>query len=60
MVLWFQIDDFDAGVGRARGLKAEIVLEPFFNPAPRHREVWVRDADGYMVVLASADGEQLS
>jgi catechol 2,3-dioxygenase-like lactoylglutathione lyase family enzyme len=57
VVLWFQVDDFDAAVARARGLRAEIITEPHFNPAPRHREIWLRDADGYVVVIASPDGE---
>ncbi len=57
VVLWFQLDDFDSAVERARGLKAEIIEEPHFNPAPRHREIWLRDADGYVVVVASPDGE---
>jgi catechol 2,3-dioxygenase-like lactoylglutathione lyase family enzyme len=57
VVLWFQVDDFDAAVRRARDLRAEMVLEPHFNPAPRHREVWLRDPDGYIVVVSSPDGE---
>lgn len=60
VVLWFEMNDFDAAVQRARGLGAEIVLEPFFNAAPRHREVWLRDLDGYVVALASSDGEEPS
>jgi catechol 2,3-dioxygenase-like lactoylglutathione lyase family enzyme len=57
VVLWFEVDDFDAAVERARALRAELVLEPHVNPAPRHREMWLRDPDGYFVVLASPDGE---
>lgn len=57
VVLWFQLDDFDAAVARARRLGAEVVEEPHFNPAPRHMEMWLRDADGYVVVIASPDGE---
>ena len=57
VVLWFQLDDFDPAVERARGLKAEIIEELHFNPAPRHREIWLRDPDGYVVVIASPDGE---
>ncbi len=57
VVLWFQVDDFDAAVTRARGMGAEIVIEPHVNPAPRHREMWLRDLDGYVVGVASADGE---
>jgi catechol 2,3-dioxygenase-like lactoylglutathione lyase family enzyme len=57
VVLWFQTNDFDAAVERARSLGAEVVLEPHVNPAPQHREIWLRDPDGYVVVIASPDGE---
>jgi hypothetical protein len=57
VVLWFQVGDFDLAVESARGLKAEIVEDVHFNSAPRHREIWLRDADGYVVVLASPDGK---
>jgi catechol 2,3-dioxygenase-like lactoylglutathione lyase family enzyme len=60
VVLWFEVDDFDAVVEQARALRAEILLEPHFNPAPRHREVWLRDPDGYVVGVASPDGESSS
>ena len=57
VVLWFQVDDFDSAVERARGLDAEIIEGPYVNPAPQHREIWLRDPDGFVVVLASPDGE---
>jgi len=57
VVLWFQLDDFDAAVARARALKAEVIEEPYINPAPQHREMWLRDTDGYVVVICSPDGE---
>jgi len=57
VLLWFQVDDFDSVVERARGLGAEIIEEPHVNPAPQHREIWLRDPDGYVVVIASPDGE---
>jgi catechol 2,3-dioxygenase-like lactoylglutathione lyase family enzyme len=57
VLLWFEVDDFDAAVERARALGAAVVEEPHVNPAPRHREMWLRDPDGYVVVLASPDGE---
>jgi hypothetical protein len=59
VVLWFQVSDFDLAVERAASLGAEIIEGPFFNPGPRHRELWLRDHDGYVVVLASPDGEAL-
>ena len=57
VVLWFEVDDFDAAVQRARAVPAKIVREPFVNPAPAHREIWLQDPDGYVVVIASPDGE---
>jgi catechol 2,3-dioxygenase-like lactoylglutathione lyase family enzyme len=57
VLLWFEVDDFDAVVEQARALGAQIVLEPHVNPRPNHREMWLRDPDGYMVVIASPDGE---
>jgi catechol 2,3-dioxygenase-like lactoylglutathione lyase family enzyme len=57
VLVWFEVDDFDAAVKRARALKAAVVRKPHVNPAPAHREMWIRDPDGYVVVLASPDGE---
>ncbi len=57
VLLWFQVDDFDSAVERARALGAQIIEEPHVNSAPRHREIWLRDPDGYVVVIASPDGE---
>jgi hypothetical protein len=57
VVLWFQVDDFDLAVERARGMGASIIEGPFVNPAPQHRELWLRDPDGFVVVIASPDGE---
>jgi catechol 2,3-dioxygenase-like lactoylglutathione lyase family enzyme len=63
VLLWFEIDDFDQAVQRARELEAEVVLAPHRNPpegqpgGPAHREMWVRDPNGYLVVIASPDGE---
>ena len=60
VLIWFEVDDFDEVVEQARALRAEIVLEPHINPNPRHREMWLRDPDGYVVVIASPDGEAAS
>lgn len=57
VLIWFEVEDFDAAVTRAAALKAEVLLEPQVNPGPKHREIWLRDPDGYVVVLASRDGE---
>jgi catechol 2,3-dioxygenase-like lactoylglutathione lyase family enzyme len=57
VLLWFEVDDFDAAVKRVRALRATVLLKPHVNPAPGHREIWIRDPDGYVVVIASPDGE---
>jgi catechol 2,3-dioxygenase-like lactoylglutathione lyase family enzyme len=57
VLLWFEVDNFDEVLDQASALRADIVLEAHFNPAPQHREVWLRDPDGYVVVVASLDGE---
>ena len=57
VLVWFEVDDFDDAVARAAELGTEIVRAPHRNPNPAHREIWLRDLDGYLVVLASPDGE---
>jgi catechol 2,3-dioxygenase-like lactoylglutathione lyase family enzyme len=57
VLLWFEVDDFDAAVGGARALAAEVVEDVHVNPNARHRELWLRDLDGYVVVIASPEGE---
>jgi catechol 2,3-dioxygenase-like lactoylglutathione lyase family enzyme len=61
VLLWFEIDDFDAAVARSEEVNAEVVIPRHRNPpdgdgGPNHWEIWLRDPDGYMVVLASPDG----
>jgi catechol 2,3-dioxygenase-like lactoylglutathione lyase family enzyme len=60
VLLWFELDDLDAAVERARALKADIVEDVHVNPAPGHREMWLRDPDGYLVVICSPDGEAVA
>jgi hypothetical protein len=57
VVLWFQVEDFDSAVTRAGDLNADVIEGPYVNPAPQHREMWLRDPDGFVVVIASPDGE---
>jgi catechol 2,3-dioxygenase-like lactoylglutathione lyase family enzyme len=62
VLLWFEVQDFDAAVARVAELGAEVLLPPHRNPpegpgGPAHREIWLRDPSGYAVVLASPDGE---
>ena len=61
LLLWFETEDFDAAMVRAAEMNAEIVMPRHRNPpegdnGPNHWECWLRDPDGYVVVLASPDG----
>ena len=56
VLLRFEVEDFDACVTRARDLKAKILEEPHDNPSANHRECWIRDPDGYVVVVSSPYG----
>ncbi len=52
VALWFETSDFDATVQRIRGVDPRIVHEVHVNPNAGHREIWIRDLDGYLVVFA--------
>lgn len=52
VAVWFSTDAFDATVARVRALGAELVHDVHVNPNARQREIWLRDPDGYLVVLA--------
>jgi len=67
VLLWFEVDDFDAVFERAQQMKVEMVKPRHRNPpdddngGPNHWECWMRDPDGYLIVVASpygtADGD---
>jgi catechol 2,3-dioxygenase-like lactoylglutathione lyase family enzyme len=61
VALWFEVDDFDAAAQRATEMKATVHLPKVRNPpdgkgGPNHWELWLRDLDGYLVVICSPDG----
>jgi hypothetical protein len=58
VLLWFQVDDFESAVERAREMRVEILEGSRVNPNANHQEIWRRDRDGYVVVLAGAYGER--
>lgn len=57
MLLWFRTDDFDAAVLRVRQQAAQVLEGPGVDPTAGRREIWLRDPDGYVVVLAGPEGE---
>ena len=61
VLLWFEVDDFEGVMQRAGEMKVEIVMPRHRNPpdgngGPNHWECWMRDPDGYIVVVASPYG----
>jgi catechol 2,3-dioxygenase-like lactoylglutathione lyase family enzyme len=52
VALWFQVDDLDAAADRAKATGATVQTELHHNPNADHRELWLRDPDDYLVVLA--------
>ncbi len=52
VLLWFELDDFDAAVARATQMKVD-VLKPARLSENGNHEFWLRDPDGYGVVLTS-------
>ena len=52
VLLWFEVGDFDSAVARTRATGAEIITDVHVNPNSGLHEIWLRDGDGYLVVLA--------
>jgi predicted enzyme related to lactoylglutathione lyase len=52
VLLWFELDDFDAAVARARELSADIFKDAQLSENGNW-ECWLHDPDGYTIVLTS-------
>jgi hypothetical protein len=52
VLLWFELEDFDAAAARAEALQVDIV-KPRQWSENGNWELWLRDPDDYMVVLTS-------
>jgi catechol 2,3-dioxygenase-like lactoylglutathione lyase family enzyme len=57
VLLWFQTDEFNEVIDRANALHAKILEGPRVNLNANHREIWLRDPDGYVVVIAGPYGD---
>lgn len=57
VALWFQTDDIDAAWSRATTAGARIVEPLAVNPLAHHREFWMTDPAGYVVVVAGRAGD---
>lgn len=54
VLLWFQTDEFDDVVEKVKAANASILDGPKINTNANHREIWLKDPDGYVVVIAGA------
>ena len=52
VLVWFEVADFDAAVAQVRAIGAPVVRDVHVNPNAQQQELWLRDPDGYLVVLA--------
>ena len=59
VAIWFELDAFDAAVDRIKQSDVIVETDVHLNPNAGHREIWLRDLDGYLVVLADT-GESAS
>ena len=57
VAVWFETATFDADVERVHSTDAEVLEDAHVNPLAQHREIWLRDPDGYVVVLSSPHGD---
>jgi catechol 2,3-dioxygenase-like lactoylglutathione lyase family enzyme len=57
VAVWFDTAAFDADVERVHSTDAEVLEDAHVNPLAQHREIWLRDPDGYVVVLSSPHGD---
>ena len=57
VALWFETSSFDADVERIRSTDADVVEDAHVNELAQHREIWLRDPDGYIVVVNSPYGD---
>ena len=52
VLLWFELDDYEAAVQRAGEMSVQIV-KPSHRSENLNWEFWLRDPDGYSIVLTS-------
>lgn len=57
VAVWFEAEDYTEVVKRIKGTNAYVVEDDHVNPLAQHREIWLRDLDGYVVVVSSPFGD---
>ncbi len=57
VAVWFETADYVAAVERARAAGGDVIEDDHVNELAHHREIWLRDPDGYVVVVSSPFGQ---
>lgn len=61
VAVWFETSEFDAAARRALDALPDaggaLLVDVHVNPLAQHREIWLRDPEGYVVVLSSPFGD---
>lgn len=58
VALWFETDDYAGDLARIRAAgDIDVAEDDHVNPLAQHREIWLRDPDGYVVVVSSRFGQ---
>jgi catechol-2,3-dioxygenase len=56
VAIWFETTDYQGVVDRAHAAGATVLEDDHINTLAHHREIWLRDPDGYVVVVSSPHG----
>jgi catechol-2,3-dioxygenase len=56
VAVWFETDHYPAVLERVRRSRPAVVQDDHVNPLAQQREIWLRDPDGYLVVVSSGIG----
>ena len=56
VLLWFQTEDFPGLLARLEEAGVTPEVPPYLNEYALHQEVWFRDPDNYLVVVAGPSG----
>lgn len=57
VAVWFETDTYAPDLARIRGAAVDVLEDDHVNPLANHREIWLRDPDGYVVVVSSPYGD---
>lgn len=56
VAVWYETDDYAGDLARIVTTDADVLEPDHVNPLANHREIWLRDPDGYVVVVSSPYG----